>query len=401
MFTKIKNFVKKAWKKLLIVFGVASVVTAGILGAPQILPIPEHEILKTDKENIILFKEFKEKKEIKYYYKKLAQEILWEDNEIDRHNSGRVFYVKSRQANSAEIAELRAKNPSKFNVPDNQIVIEIYHAKILSGGPHYFQEPDGKWYKVDSSTTTPRSFNKQTSGIFGIKKALALTTSTVSTSDDGLVAYSQSGQDWGIIHGAGTGTADTFTSTESGAGFNRLQSHTSSNKWNYIGRGIVHFDTTIVPNDATTVSSTIAIKTNADGGSDPFSESFNWVSFTEPSTSPGNGWFASSSYGTTSFAAISIGTLAGSANTWFNFVLNADGRSYLDGKIAAATSTAFGGRSDSDMTNTPPTWASDQTGLFGAYYSETANSEPVIHIEYTIPTVAGVPAVPPIIIHYD
>jgi len=375
MFTKIKHFLKKAWRKLLIVLGIVSVVI--VIGVVD-LPIPAHERLKTDKANIIASRLYDGV--VQYSYKDLNSEILWETNEYKRTPTSRHYKMGQREI--------------------DDVLHDVFLTSIIAGLPQYHEEPNGRWYQLEYGTTTEKSFERQTSYIpksFLWQTAHAALTSVFAGAADGYVgeltnqAFNDMVDDVGDTNGG--------TAAESGIGMARIGALTGcsgSGTWDIMSRGVFPYDTTSITSTDTVTSSTIVLSVNGDTTQDNYSQAIEIVEKSNVGATLQNTDYASSTFGIVSFASKTVATL--SANDRFSLVLNAAGNTFIEGKIAASTSTTLSTRMTADMIRTEPTCISDTSAQVGAQFSETTgtSNDPQLHIEHAAGAVAIAPVAAPL-----
>lgn len=373
------NWIKKTWKKLLLTLGVFSIA----VGAMAYSPIPQHELLKTDKANIIASR--LHEGAVQYAYRDLNKEILLEENEYKRTPYSRSFKMKQRETDG--------------------ILYNVKVTKIISGLPQYYPAPNGKWFQIDYGTTTPKSFNKQISYVpksFLWETAHAAQTSLFSSSTDGYVgeltnaAWTTMIDDVGDTNGA--------TATESGVGLARIGSAvgcSGSGTWDILTKGVFSYNTPVIGSGETAVSSTIVFNTNSDAHADNYSQAIEVVEKSNTGNPLQSSDYAKAGFGSVSFGSTTVASLI-SANLRFGILLNQAGIDLLTQQIQAATSTTFSTMMTAQLTEIEPSCGSDLSAAVGVYFSEQAGTsqDPELHIEHQSPAVAGI-TVPPIIIHYD
>src|SRR3990167_426944 len=180
-----KEKILKFEKWILIVLGIGIIGAVGAI--PQ--PIPQSELLVTDKVNIIGSR--LDADIVQYAYKDLNKKIPFAENEVKRTSHSRTFKTGTRTIEG--------------------VVYNVFRAEVISGGPQYYRDADGEWYQIEYGTTTEGSWDRQ---VYNFPKWLNIalgqtTTSTYATSSDG-TAYDQEAAEgiaWGALHGLASGSA--------------------------------------------------------------------------------------------------------------------------------------------------------------------------------------------------
>lgn len=148
--------------------------------------------------------------------------------------------------------------------------------------------------------------------------------------------------------------------------------------YDYLSRGIIMFDTSSLPDDATIISAYLSLYcTNK---IDFMSQSINFTSVTPTSTSAiSTADYNVANYGSTKFSAdTSITSLT--LNAYNNFTLNASGLAAIN----LTGVTKFAVRLVSDITDTAPTatWLADTTSV-ASFHSGTNTNKPRLVVTYT------------------
>ena len=221
----------------------------------------------------------------------------------------------------------------------------------------------------------------------------------VSAVSDTVTVYTTNVSDGRV---ARTGVNATFSDLRLGQGTDgystgnyslaRISSDTGTNGYNDTVRGVLIFNTSVLPDDATITSAKIGIYTyeRSVGLGD------TGLSITKFSI---NGTINSADYqnfNDTRFADDqSISTMLSSFQ-YHNFTLNALGRS----NISLTGDSGFGVRTAFDIDNTPPTWASNVATYIRFNSADNGTYIPFIEISYTnttSPVVTGIsPATGPL-----
>ena len=261
---------------------------------------------------------------------------------------------------------------------------EVLRTTFLSGSP--FLKTNGKWYQVETATTTEKEFDKITlidklKGLLG-ESAYADTTTTYPgvTSLDGYTAKTGTATNtWSGLRG-GNGTA--ATSTVESPITSVLTANTTSNFWRSMYRLIYNFDTSILPDDVTITSSTFGVyfDTGAYLNSWPATSTLNLTqAYTANSTTLINSDFENNVSYTTRMSTDKL--ISSFSAGYINFSLNADGLA----NISKTGLSKFAMKSNWDLDNAPPTWISGGNIRLLFYTSESGLSvTPYLTIEYTV-----------------
>lgn len=208
-----------------------------------------------------------------------------------------------------------------------------------------------------------------------------------------------------------TSTSDTFTAGSSGSGYAKFQSNagpdlswssarsttvdrfvsasfvdvdalseTSTDLWSELSRGILQFDTSSLPNDATITSAYVSLYVTH-----IYSNTGYDFVVTDTTTSS-NTSLSVGDYNTTGTTRYSADTSIGSltVNAYNNITLNASGIS----AISLTGFTKFAVRLAADVDGVSPTWASNTNIGFRADGSQRPN-KPRLVITYSTPTGTG------------
>ena len=400
---KLKDFLKFVWweflkfwlslkKRVRIVL--ITLLGLGIaLGATIDSPIPQNELLKTDKANVIASRIIDDK--VQYAFKngfpddRPFQAI--NGTEITRTPYGKLYKIDAK----------------------------TYVAGIFSGPPQYFEE-NNVWHQVDYATTTKKSFERQT----GLKpqkfwewsKAYAQTsTSSFSEANgDGSIQWFTDNTAWATMHDSVCAGGDAAACTNGGTFadssgmFGNIQRGTSNNM-RVILRSVWPFRIQdMMPAGQSVTSSTLVFTSNADGKTDTWSvEGFlSLVQHTNTTSSLTSLAIYDYSYslfatGTVLAPNMSIDTYNGANNAKNSFLLNSSGWSVISTQTDAATTTVFGTLINDDRTNIEPTGeAASARVSFNGYASDQAgtSADPILYVLFQAAAAAPTVVIPNFII---
>lgn len=261
---------------------------------------------------------------------------------------------------------------------------------FYSGKNFDYDSKTDYWYQVNYTTTTQQEFQKilkkdplKFISFLGARIAYAVDT-LYSSAGDGVVSHNVTNQSWGTIHDS-AGNYSNSTATDGSNCAGRIHSGTSASTWDHVQRGIFPFDVSSVTSTWTADSGTFYIYESGDTATDNFSESVHLTSKVNTGETLQNSDFASSTFGTTSFGSVPISSWSGSGGNEQSITINSSGLAHIDSAVSAGTSTTFGTRLSSDINNSPPTWASNQTSIAPCRYSEYSGTatDPKIIVEFS------------------
>ena len=364
-----------------------------VLGGVQ---LGGEEVLKTTKANILDSKEFEGV--VKYAYKTTA--IPEVDSRFSNLSGEEIAIVP--QGRIFKVGQENGKDKLKGG--------------FFGGYPQYTND-GGVWKQVEFATTSKATFDKETANrfydrfigraykpqpglIFGT--AHAATESAFSAAGDGVVIGFADNTAWATHHD--NAVAQIIDDTSASQACANIQNGTSNN-FRLISRSIMPFDTTAISTSATISSSTVVFTHGSAASANNLTpaQNIDLVSKTNVGTALVAGNYASSSFGTTVFASATAATWAAASDgTKMSYLLNSDGRDLVQTQVTAGTSTTFGVRVSGDTTNTAPDYVGNQVSSNGqCYNSDQAGtaSDPIIYIEFTVPSVSS-PGTPPLLIYY-
>lgn len=212
------------------------------------------------------------------------------------------------------------------------------------------------------------------------------TTSTFYPSLDGRLDYSDpSGVAWATIRDASSGT-DTGTA---GATIGlRMRADGNTNEWDYMGRAMVLFDTSGLPDgDSITAATFGLVGSSGDTPSTSFGSSIGLIT-SSPASNTALVDADYDNFGTTLQAtSINISSIVANDSTYNDWTLNSTGRDYisLDGI------TKFGIRVSQDITDSEPSWsAGAKSEVFFHGRNESAGGEirPRLVVTHAAPSAA-------------
>ncbi|OGO14671.1 MAG: hypothetical protein A2Z02_02925 [Chloroflexi bacterium RBG_16_48_7] len=208
-----------------------------------------------------------------------------------------------------------------------------------------------------------------------------------TTSVDGRATqYNASGDTWANIRGgAGNYASDSEAYTEVVI----IESHSSTDKWLGIRRGILLFDTSSLPDACVISAADLSVygKTKLDQNS--WNPDLNVYSSAPASnTSVAAGDF--DSLGTTAFCDTAKSYAGFSTSGYNDFSLNASGLAAID----KAGVSKFGFRNANyDVANSAPSWAGSKTSYFTIYFAEQGTGyKPKLVVTYTASPVSNNPS---------
>jgi len=278
----------------------------------------------------------------------------------------------------------RTSNSRTFQVDEDTFVTKIY-----SGTAFNKDEKTGKWFEVETATTTTELFIEETTPILGlIKKAYADTV--YAGAGDGSVEKSNDSS-WNTTHDASTGetaspTATTATASTGQSLFSGIYS---------IDRTFLPFDTSSIPANALITSASLNVYVTTVTGllNDDGYDNINVVNTSQPS---------STTFTTADFDLVGpvtnppVGSTAKDVTTDFTtsayntFILNSTGISWV--KVASQNSscgtskatTCLGLREGHDIADVAPGIGGQ--GITISTSEETGTSQdPYLTITYITP----------------
>jgi hypothetical protein len=207
---------------------------------------------------------------------------------------------------------------------------------------------------------------------------ILLDTYNPSTSfEDGRVFRTGNDETWAAQQG-GNGQGAQQGSADPGNEWCQIQTSTTSDQWAQCIRGIAQFDTSAIPDDSIIDAATLGLYV-VSVDQTIAGQSVNIVS--APTGDPAT--LASADYQTMGSTQVATAiTLASMTTGAFNtFTLNSDGRAL----VSITGVTKLGVRFVSDITNSPPTWASNVGAAFNCRWHTTAGgvSKPVLTVTFS------------------
>ncbi len=187
IFSKIWELIKRQWKKIAGVAVIGTAIAAGTVLTPD--KIPDDYLLKATLDKILE-----------------SQEVDWIERQPDGTfiNKGKIVkydYISDKEVGQVDYGKLKEEislrngNTQFFKKSETPFVkgkkTETWVAKVYAGTP--FWEVSGKWYQVETATTTIDAFQKQTKVSFLEKTfgVYAISTTTYSGAGDGGVSSSK------------------------------------------------------------------------------------------------------------------------------------------------------------------------------------------------------------------
>lgn len=235
---------------------------------------------------------------------------------------------KARKAGAevvGEAVERRAANSRTFrtNKPNT------YVTEIISGGPQYHREADGSWSEIEYEVVSKEEFKKITkSNSLLFKRAQAATTTSTFYPDpdieintvDGYVQQDGGGTNWSTnyVNGSGNGANDSATLSIA-----RTTHYYSSGEYG-LARGILLFDTAVIPDNETISSATLSVyvlnKWNY------LNDSYSYINVfsSNPASTTALVSADFSSHGSTKFAS-DVTTASINTGSYLDFTLNSNG----------------------------------------------------------------------------
>lgn len=278
----------------------------------------------------------------------------------------------------------RTENSQTFQVADNTFVVKIY-----SGTTFNKDEKTGKWYEVETATTTTETFLKETTPLLGLIKQVYADT-IYAGAGDGVVEKSNS-TSWSTTHNAATGeSASPVTTTATAFTSQNLFSSIYS-----IDRAFLPFDTSSIPSNALITSASLSVYVTTVSGllNDDGYDYVNVVQTSQPSSTT----FTTADYDLV--GAISnppTGSTAKDVMTDFTasayntFTLNSTGLGWIkvNGQNSACGTskgtTCLGLREGHDIQNVAPGVGGQ--GITISTSEETGTSQdPYLEVTYIIP----------------
>ena len=204
--------------------------------------------------------------------------------------------------------------------------------------------------------------------------AVLTTTTDDASVIDGWIQQNGGVNTWAALR---EGAGSSHSVTDGGGNGLWLGASTTTNRWSYLRRFPILFNTTTIPASAIITSATISIY--GSGYSNNFSLSVDCVTSNPASnTDLANGDFTS--FGTT-LLATSIALSAWNNSNWNVFTLNATGIA----NITKAGISKFGLRLSADTTNTEPAWSSGVNGYADFLFRGSAHP-PTLTVTYSLPS---------------
>lgn len=369
---------------LLTIFCVFRIIATVVLSTDQ---IASETILKALKNKILrneIILEYERNKYIMRYSYISNKEVLIDPNEI----------IEKRTGNSKTY---KTDSPFKFRT-------------IIHAGESFYKEADNKWYEIKRATTTIDAFNTntQTISLFNkvLRNAYAQNITASSTAGDGWCETSYN-TNWDVSHDAANcdGGYTTYTDT-----VNESYSISNTAATGYkIARGLLPFDTSVIPANATITSSTLKIYITDTSDDDNDGDDFIVLVQTSQASSATLisddydqvGAINNPSEGSN---RIDIGNITTSAyNSW---ILNATGTPWIkkSGETSNCGTTAgitcLGLREGHDVVDSP---IAIGAGLvisrikWSSLEATGTTQDPLLEITYTIPS-GGAVVIPQVII---
>lgn len=212
------------------------------------------------------------------------------------------------------------------------------------------------------------------------------TTSTFYPSLDGRLDYSNaSGVAWSTIRDASSGTDTGYSGATIGL---RLRADSNTDKWDYLGRAMVLFDTSGLPDGDSISAATFGlVGSSGDPPNTNFSSSIGLVT----SSPASNSELVDADYdefGTTLQAtSINVTSIVANDSSYNDWTLNSTGRD----NISLTGITKFGIRVSQDITDSEPSWSSGhKTEAFFHGRNESAGGEirPRLVVTHATPSAA-------------
>ena len=289
--------------------------------------------------------------------------------DVSQRTSNTQIFLKSQE----QISEDKIKN--------------TYVGKFYSGIA--FSNDDGRWYRVESATTTKTAFLKQINPtlLANAKKLLGQPVFAIAynpSAGDGYVGF-DSAFNWLITHNSLSGS--TGDNDYLGPNIYTRVAETGNNDDYLIYRSFLPFDTSSIPTGSSIVSASLSIyvsaKTNTDNDATDY---INVVNTTQVSTNSLTeedydqcGDVSSPGTGATS---IDIGSIA--TSDYNAFTLNSTGLSWVKNCSVASGFTCLGLREGHDIEDSQLTFTKENSITYYSSEQTGTSQDPFLEVTYVV-----------------